>query len=62
MKRYRFSNKEREVVTHLIRHQAPPRDAGNSDEATRRYAHRVGPELAPTVHGARGDPQSRLHG
>lgn len=42
LRRYRFSNEEREHVTHLIRHHLVCYDRGWSDAAVRRWMKRIG--------------------
>jgi tRNA nucleotidyltransferase (CCA-adding enzyme) len=43
--RLRYSNAERKLVTHLIRHPVPPRDELGTPASVRRWLRRIGPEL-----------------
>jgi tRNA nucleotidyltransferase (CCA-adding enzyme) len=47
--RLRYSNAERKLVTHLIRHPVPPRDALGAPASVRRWLRRIGPELHPAA-------------
>ena len=47
--RLRFSNDERERITHLVRHHLFHYDQW-SDAAVRRWLRRVGPDLAPELY------------
>jgi tRNA nucleotidyltransferase (CCA-adding enzyme) len=65
--RLRYSNAERKLVTHLIRHPVPPRDALDTPASVRRWLRRIGPELHPAACQleraqllARGAPAAEL--
>jgi tRNA nucleotidyltransferase (CCA-adding enzyme) len=65
--RLRYSNAERKLVTHLIRHPVPPRDELGTPPSVRRWLRRIGPELHPLACQlerahllARGAPAAEL--
>ncbi len=57
---YRFSNAERELVVHLVRHHLVCYEADWSDAAVRRWARRIGDEAIPKlIDLARADARGK---